>query len=182
MWGTGLCLVLRKVRDAVALGGRARGDWVKVASRVPSSSRPARRSSGCIFARQAIDVVYTPAAREHARPSGRGGPPRAHVGDEEDVDLVGLRAHVGMSATHNSSRPRPTKRRLTSSAGYASRGADVVLKDLIGAARLPVLCFQLADMCLLIGDVAALIAPALLHSAPRCATPVGGPLVRPRSA
>lgn len=55
-------------------------------------------------------------------------------------------------------------------------------EDLIGAARLPVRCFQLADMCLLIADVAALIVPALLHSAPRCATPVGGPLARPRSA
>ena len=32
--------------------GRARGGWVRVLSRVPSSSCPARRSSGCIFARQ----------------------------------------------------------------------------------------------------------------------------------
>lgn len=101
------------------------------------------------------------------------------AGDEGNAGPVGLRAHVGMSATHNSLRPRATKRRLTSSAGYASRGADVVLKDLIGAARLPVLCFQLADMSLLIADRAALIAPVLLHSAPRCATPVGGPLARP---
>ena len=78
-----------------AVGGWARGGWVRVLSRVPSSSRPARRSSGCVFARQghrrclysrgpgtlgpggrkrrsrravhspggAIDVVYTPAAR-----------------------------------------------------------------------------------------------------------------------
>ena len=52
MWGAGSCLVLWKVSDAVALGGRARGGWVRVLSRVPSSSCPARRSSGCIFARQ----------------------------------------------------------------------------------------------------------------------------------
>lgn len=52
-------------------------------------------------------------------------------------------------------------------------------EDLVGAAQFPVLCFQLADMSLLIADRAALIAPVLLHSAPRCATPVGGPLARP---
>ena len=51
MWGSGSRLVLWKMCDAVALGGRARGGWVRVLSRVPSSSRPARRSSGCIFAR-----------------------------------------------------------------------------------------------------------------------------------
>ena len=70
MWGDGSCLVLWKVRDAVALGRRARGDWVRVLSRVPPlrvqpGGRRAVYSPG-----GAIDVVYTPTAREHSDPVG----------------------------------------------------------------------------------------------------------------
>ena len=105
-----------------------------------------------------------------------------HVGDEGGADPADLRAHAGDVGDPQLVESTDDETAVTRSAGHASQGADVVLKDLIGAARLPVLCFQLADMCLLIADVAALIAPALLHSAPGCATPVGGPLARPRSA
>ena len=70
MWGAGSCLVLWKVSDAVALGGRARGGWVRVLSRVPSSSCPARRSSGGVFARWGHRRCLYPRAREHSGPVG----------------------------------------------------------------------------------------------------------------
>lgn len=89
---------------------------------------------------------------------------RAHVGDVGDPQLV--EAAGDETAVDQIRRTCVPGRR---------RGFE----DLVGAAQFPVLCFQLADMSLLIADRAALIAPVLLHSAPRCATPVGGPLARP---
>ena len=43
-----MCLILWKVSDALALGGAGLRGLGKGLSRVPSSSRPARRSSGCV--------------------------------------------------------------------------------------------------------------------------------------
>ena len=49
--------------NASAVGGWARGGWVRVSSQVPSSSRPARRSSGCAFARRGHRrCLYPPAS------------------------------------------------------------------------------------------------------------------------
>ena len=106
-------------------------------------------------------------------------PAPAHVGGEGNADPADLRAHVG-----DVGDPQPVEATGDEMAVDQIRRTRVPgrrrgFEDLIGAAQLPVLCFQLADMRLLIADRAALIAPALLHSAPRCATPVGGPLARP---
>ena len=193
---------------------------------------------------RAIDVVYTPAARERARPAGRVGPPGlwggrvgvvgrvlsslrvrpdglvqpgagstphdivnvitrlwsprvgqvsarrgthlpaqdpapAHVGGEGNADPADLRAHVGDVGDPQLVEAAGDETAVDQIRGTRVPGRRRGFEDLIGVAQLPVLCFQLADMSLLIADVAALIAPVLLHSAPRCATPVGGPLARP---
>ena len=275
MWGDGSCLVLWKVSDALALGGVGPRGLRKGLSRVPSSSRPARRSSCCIFARQGHRrCLYphgpgtSPVRRPGPRPTGcvsarqgyrrclypcglgtarvggmepPGGrfagwvvgcgsgslfsscparwlvqpgagstphdivnviirlwsprvgqvsarqgthlpaqdPAPAHIGDEGNADPADLRAHVGdvgdpqlVEATGDETAVDQIRRTRVP-------GRRRGFEDLIGAAQLSVLCFQLADMSRLIADRAALIAPALLHSAPRCATPVGGPLARP---
>ena len=106
-------------------------------------------------------------------------PAPAHIGDEGNADPADLRAHVGdvgdpqlVEATGDETAVDQIRRTCVP-------GRRRGFEDLIGAAQLPVRCFQLADMSLLIADRAALIAPVLLHSAPRCATPVGGPLARP---
>ena len=250
MWGDGSCLVLWKVSDALALGGVGPRGLRKGLSRVPSSSRPARRSSCCIFARQGHRRCLYPRGPGTCPPGGAGGaargsgwvggtarggrgcgsgslfsscparwlvqpgagstphdivnviirlwsprvgqvsarqgthlpaqdPAPAHIGDEGNADPADLRAHVGdvgdpqlVEATGDETAVDQIRRTRVP-------GRRRGFEDLIGAAQLSVLCFQLADMSLLIADRAALIAPALLHSAPRCATPVGGPLARP---
>ena len=51
-------------------------------------------------------------------------PARAHVGAKKGMDPADLHARVGMSATHNSVRPRVTKQQLTIFTGQVCRGAE----------------------------------------------------------
>ena len=106
-------------------------------------------------------------------------PAPAHVGGEGNADPADLRAHVGDVGDPQLVEAAGDEMAVDQIRRTCVPGRRRGFEDLIGAAQLPVLCFQLADMSLLIADVAALIAPALLRSAPRCATPVGGPLARP---
>ena len=106
-------------------------------------------------------------------------PAPAHVGGEGNAGSVGLRAHVGNVGDPQLVEAAGDETAVDQIRRTCVPGRRRGFEDLIGATQLPVLCFQLADMSLLIADLAVLIAPALLHSAPRCATPVGGPLARP---
>ena len=71
--GVGRWIALGSVEDVRCRGARwaARGGWVRVLSRVPSSSRPARRSSGCVFARWGHRRCLYPCGPGTLGPGGR---------------------------------------------------------------------------------------------------------------
>ena len=91
------------------------------------------------------------------------------VGDEGGADPADLRAHAGDVGDPQLVESTDDETAVDQIRRIRVPGRRRGFEGLIGAAQFPVLCFQLADMSLLIADVAALIAPALLHSAPRCA-------------
>ena len=85
-----------------AVGGAARGGWVRVLSRVPSSSRPARRSSGRVFARRGHRRCLYPCG-PGTRRSGEWSRPGGGLAGRVPSSLRGVRGvllgPVGGSAT-----------------------------------------------------------------------------------
>ena len=83
-------------------GGWVRGGWVRVLSRVPSSSRPARWSSGCAFARWGHRRCLYPCG-PGTRRSGEWSRPGVGVAGRVPSSLRGVRGvllgPVGGSAT-----------------------------------------------------------------------------------